>query len=59
MEGRLKTILYLAGENRFADEYMMCYLQNNNNIWKKETPFVCIENSNRSQMSQALQNDWR
>lgn len=53
IEGRLKNYSYLAGENRFVDEYLMCYLQNNN-MEKKKLLFVCIENSNRSQMSQAF-----
>ena len=29
-EGLLKNYSYLASQNRFIDEYMMCYLQNNN-----------------------------
>lgn len=53
IEGRLKNYSYLAGEDRFVDEYMMCYFQNNN-MEKKKLLFVCIENSNRSQMSQAF-----
>jgi len=53
IEGRLKNYSYLAAENRFVDEYMMCYLQNNN-MEKKKLLFVCVENSNRSQMSQAF-----
>ncbi len=54
IEGLLKNYSYLAGENRFVDEYMMSYLPNNNNMEKKKLLFVCIENSNRSQMSQAF-----
>jgi arsenate reductase (thioredoxin) len=53
IEGTLKNYSYLAGENRFVDEYMMCYLQKNT-MEKKKLLFVCIENSNRSQMSQAF-----
>lgn len=53
IEGLLKNYSYLASQNRFIDEYMMCYLQNNN-MKKKKLLFVCIENSNRSQMSQAF-----
>lgn len=30
IEGLLKNYSYLASQNRFIDEYMMCYLQNNN-----------------------------
>jgi arsenate reductase len=53
IEGLLKNYSYLASQNRFIDEYMMCYLQNNN-MKKKKLLFVCVENSNRSQMSQAF-----
>ena len=53
IKGFLKNYSYLASQNRFIDEYMMCYLQNNY-MKKKKLLFVCIENSNRSQMSQAF-----
>jgi ribosomal protein S18 acetylase RimI-like enzyme len=29
IEGLLKNYSYLASQNRFVDEYLMCYLQNN------------------------------
>ncbi len=53
IEGTLKNFSYLEKENRFVDEYMMRYLQNDT-IKKIKLLFVCIENSNRSQMSQAF-----
>lgn len=52
IEGTLKNYSYLQSENRFVDEYMMRLI-----IDKKEKMkllFVCVENSNRSQMSQAF-----
>lgn len=54
IEGLLKNYTFLAGENRYVDEYMMRYLQHNDTMEKKKLLFVCIENSNRSQMSQAF-----
>jgi arsenate reductase (thioredoxin) len=53
IEGTLKNFSYLESENRFIDEYMMRYLQNDT-MEKKKLLFVCVENSNRSQMSQAF-----
>lgn len=52
IEGRLKNYSYLQNENRFVDEYMMSLLFNKKE--KMKLLFVCIENSNRSQMSQAF-----
>jgi protein-tyrosine-phosphatase len=53
IEGRLKNFTHFTNENRFADEYMMSLLIDNK-LEKKKLLFVCIENSNRSQMSQAF-----
>jgi protein-tyrosine-phosphatase/RimJ/RimL family protein N-acetyltransferase len=53
IEGTLKNYTHLISENRFIDEYMMALIINNN-MEKKKLLFVCIENSNRSQMSQAF-----
>jgi protein-tyrosine-phosphatase len=52
-EGRLKNFTYFADENRFTDEYMMSLIIDKN-MEKKKLLFVCVENSNRSQMSQAF-----
>ncbi|MBP6431799.1 MAG: GNAT family N-acetyltransferase [Ferruginibacter sp.] len=53
IEGTLKNFTHFIKENRFGDEYMMSLIINEN-MEKKKLLFVCIENSNRSQMSQAF-----
>jgi arsenate reductase len=53
IEGRLKNFTHLISQNRFVDEYMMSLIIDKN-MEKKKLLFVCIENSNRSQMSQAF-----
>jgi arsenate reductase len=51
-EGVLRQFTYLKSQDRMIDEMLMSYLINRN--MKKKLLFVCIENSNRSQMSQAF-----
>lgn len=53
IEGTLKNFTQFVNEGRFGDEFMMRYLLNDN-MEKKKLLFVCVENSNRSQMSQAF-----
>lgn len=52
-EGLLRNYTYLKSEGRYIDEILMSYLHQQNTM-KKKILFVCIENSNRSQMSQAF-----
>lgn len=51
-EGVLRQFTYLKSQDRIIDEVLMSYLIDRN--MKKKVLFVCIENSNRSQMSQAF-----
>lgn len=51
-EGVLRQFTYLKSQNKLIDETLMSYLIDQN--MKKKVLFVCIENSNRSQMSQAF-----
>lgn len=51
-EGVLRQFTYLKSQNKLIDETVMSYLINKD--MKKKVLFVCIENSNRSQMSQAF-----
>ncbi len=51
-EGVLRQFTYLKSQNKLIDETLMSYLINQD--MKKKVLFVCIENSNRSQMSQAF-----
>jgi arsenate reductase (thioredoxin) len=55
VEGTLRQFTWLKSEGRLIDEVMMSYLFKPTDM-KKKVLFVCIENSNRSQMSQAFAN---